>query len=255
MPTSRSAAPPSSTAGPAPQATPAAAASSSAPGAAEEDDEEFESASENEWDPRKETEAEAGGANIDEDALTRAAEQAAAAEEAAEAEELAEQASGLSVSADARSSANMPGPGASLTSTSAPSSASAREKASSSSSLFGSKGVFGGLMKGLGASSSSSGPTAPVPDESIGTPIATVEGSWLSHVDINGTRMWSIATERPERWMPVADPLASDCRYRSDLVTLSTGDLKAAQKAKEALEERQRADKRIRETVLGKGHH
>lgn len=47
-------------------------------------------------------------------------------------------------------------------------------------------------------------------------------------------------------WEPVPHPLPSDCRYRDDLAALAAGDVKAAQAAKEALEQRQRADAKLR---------
>lgn len=216
--------------------------------ACEEDSDEFESASESEYDTSKEARTDAG---LDDEALARAAEQAVAAETEAEVDELADQASSLLVTgtdATAFASTSVEVPSA------RPSISASSTSKSSGNSIFGSKGMFGGLMKGLGASSSSTAPSVPIPDETIGTPLASIEGSWLSHLEINGKRTWAIATERPERWQPVADALASDCRVRADLVTLSTGDLKGAQKVKEAMEDRQRADKRIREAVIGRGH-
>ncbi len=54
-------------------------------------------------------------------------------------------------------------------------------------------------------------------------------------------------------WEPVPHPLPSDCRYREDLAALAAGDVKAAQAAKEALEQRQRADAKLRKAGGGGG--
>jgi len=47
--------------------------------------------------------------------------------------------------------------------------------------------------------------------------------------------------------VPVEYPLPSDSRFREDLVALRGGDVGAAQAQKEALEQRQRQDKALRE--------
>lgn len=59
-------------------------------------------------------------------------------------------------------------------------------------------------------------------------------------------RYWTLAEEQPEEWQPEEAPLPSDCRYRQDLALLAAGDVKAAQAAKEALEQRQRQDAKLR---------
>jgi hypothetical protein len=61
--------------------------------------------------------------------------------------------------------------------------------------------------------------------------------------------LWSLRVETPDKWMPVENPLASDCRFRKDLVVLATGEVAESQKWKEKLEELQRHDKKLR------GHH
>eukprot|EP00198_Chlamydomonas_reinhardtii_P009896 XP_001699233.1 predicted protein [Chlamydomonas reinhardtii] len=90
----------------------------------------------------------------------------------------------------------------------------------------------------------------PTPSDKEGVAVAAIEGSWLSHINIDGARYWSITKEVPDAWRPVPDPLPSDSRYRQDLVVLAAGDMKGAQAAKEALENRQRNDKKLREVAL-----
>ncbi len=47
--------------------------------------------------------------------------------------------------------------------------------------------------------------------------VSTVSGSWLTHIDIDGTRMIDLKTEPSFPAIPIASPLPSDCRYRRDL--------------------------------------
>lgn len=49
-------------------------------------------------------------------------------------------------------------------------------------------------------------------------------------------------------WLPSADPLPSDSRFRKDLEVLHQGDVKGAQEWKEKLENDQRKDKKLRES-------
>lgn len=76
--------------------------------------------------------------------------------------------------------------------------------------------------------------------------LATCSGNWLSHLDWGGERRWTLAEDAPEEWDPLPAPLPSDARYREDLAALAAGDLLLAQRAKEALEQRQRADAKLR---------
>ena len=54
----------------------------------------------------------------------------------------------------------------------------------------------------------------PTPSDKEGVAVAAIEGSWLSHINIDGARYWSITKEVPDAWRPVPDPLPSDSRYR-----------------------------------------
>jgi hypothetical protein len=98
-----------------------------------------------------------------------------------------------------------------------------------------------------------------------GKELCQVEGSWLSHISFDGVKMWELgkpagagaaagvaAAPRPT---PVPDPLPSDSRFRTDLITLRTGDLVEAQKEKNRLEELQRADRKLRQEKKPRSGH
>jgi len=76
--------------------------------------------------------------------------------------------------------------------------------------------------------------------------LAAIEGSWLSHIDIGGERIWDLERDMP--CLQVMDPnaLPSDCRYREDLVALAKRDMDEAKECKLMLEERQRYDAKLR---------
>uniref|UniRef100_A0A7S3LT14 Oxysterol-binding protein n=1 Tax=Palpitomonas bilix TaxID=652834 RepID=A0A7S3LT14_9EUKA len=57
-----------------------------------------------------------------------------------------------------------------------------------------------------------------------------VQGSWLSHLECNGKRYWTIDEVKKSTPTLVDNPLPSDCRYREDLIALKSGDQKTAQK-------------------------
>jgi len=61
-----------------------------------------------------------------------------------------------------------------------------------------------------------------------GKDVGHVTGSWLSHLDIDGTRYWDIERDKPLRHIPERTPLPSDWRYREDLIWLHKGDLDRA---------------------------
>jgi hypothetical protein len=77
--------------------------------------------------------------------------------------------------------------------------------------------------------------------------LAKVEGSWLSHLDVDGKRYWDLKEVAPWSIRPADDPLPSDCRYREDLQALLGGDEEEAQRLKVKLEEKQRREARLRE--------
>mmetsp|Transcript_26558 Transcript_26558/g.78885 ORF Transcript_26558/g.78885 Transcript_26558/m.78885 type:complete len:479 (-) Transcript_26558:1654-3090(-) len=109
----------------------------------------------------------------------------------------------------------------------------------------GGSGKSGMFSKMFGLASG--GTAAPVAEVQSGTVVSTLEGSWLSHLDWDGKRCWTLLDERPDEWMPVPRPLQSDCRYRQDLSLLYDGKpIKEVQVAKESLEHQQRADAKLR---------
>lgn len=72
--------------------------------------------------------------------------------------------------------------------------------------------------------------------------------SFYAHTfpSLHSGRYWTLLEEPHEEWQPEEDPLPSDCRYRRDLALLAAGDVKGAQAAKEALEQQQRQDAKLR---------
>ncbi|PSC69671.1 Oxysterol-binding 9 [Micractinium conductrix] len=99
-------------------------------------------------------------------------------------------------------------------------------------------------LGGLGLRSKSS-PAIPEA-EPLREVLARCTGNWLSHLDWGEDRWWTLAEEARQEWEPEAHPLPSDCRYREDLALLAAGDAKGSQVAKEALEQRQRAEAKLR---------
>ncbi|KAF5838591.1 hypothetical protein DUNSADRAFT_2575 [Dunaliella salina] len=86
---------------------------------------------------------------------------------------------------------------------------------------------------------------------SMGMMVMGLEGSWLSHLNAGGERLWTWATEVCERFSPIETPLPSDSRFRQDLVALHEGDMAEAGRWKVLLEQQQRADKALREAGRG----
>eukprot|EP00741_Cyanophora_paradoxa_P013866 tig00020710_g13384.t1 len=92
------------------------------------------------------------------------------------------------------------------------------------------------------------------------TPKETIvvgEGSWLTLLAFDGTKYWEMKAEsqRPAKVVPVPHPLPSDCRFREDLVALSTGDWDLAQRKKHELEEKQRLERKWRASGKPAGKH
>jgi hypothetical protein len=81
------------------------------------------------------------------------------------------------------------------------------------------------------------------------TKVATVEGSWLSHIDIGGTRFWEYDKALPHVLHPRSpkETLESDSFKREDLLAFAEGDLERCGELKQVLEDRQRYDRRLRE--------
>jgi len=83
-----------------------------------------------------------------------------------------------------------------------------------------------------------------------GVALAQVDGIWLTHLDVDGKRIWARDRQPTHRPRPVDNPLPSDCRYRGDLIALKGGDMAEAQLAKEAMERDQRRDAKLRKEGL-----
>jgi len=75
--------------------------------------------------------------------------------------------------------------------------------------------------------------------------VCTVSGTYLGYMDFGEERYWDARYIQPFplRFVPV---LPSDSEYREDLVKLREGNEEGAQTAKEALEELQRGDRKLR---------
>jgi len=73
----------------------------------------------------------------------------------------------------------------------------------------------------------------------------TIDGSWLSHLDVNNVRLWSIDMV-PSGVIPEVNPLPSDCRFREDLIALLNKDFEHGKEYKNMLEERQRYEADLR---------
>ena len=63
-------------------------------------------------------------------------------------------------------------------------------------------------------------------------------------------RYWTLVAEPSSSWQAVGDgSLPSDCHQRQDLLTLLSGDIPSAQAMKEALENLQRTDAKLRKAA------
>lgn len=81
----------------------------------------------------------------------------------------------------------------------------------------------------------------------IHVPISVCQGNWLSYLDWDEERYWTLAETDVANWEEVGDAaLPCDCSKRGDLLALLAGDLDAAQAAKECMENIQRRDAKLR---------
>lgn len=76
--------------------------------------------------------------------------------------------------------------------------------------------------------------------------ICDVWGNVLEELRIDDEVFWSISDYTPYRYFPMPTSLASDCRYREDLLWLQYDNLKYSQEWKSKLEVQQRHDKKMR---------
>ena len=77
--------------------------------------------------------------------------------------------------------------------------------------------------------------------------IARIKGSWFDNVTINDVNYWNISKLQPLKVSLPENPLPSDCRYREDMIWLRKENLAYADAWKDALEIRQRKDRKLRE--------
>eukprot|EP01100_Stratorugosa_tubuloviscum_P008315 TRINITY_DN345_c4_g1_i1.p1 TRINITY_DN345_c4_g1~~TRINITY_DN345_c4_g1_i1.p1 ORF type:complete len:361 (-),score=190.07 TRINITY_DN345_c4_g1_i1:115-1197(-) len=84
-------------------------------------------------------------------------------------------------------------------------------------------------------------------EESNRQKICEIEGSWLGCIEFNGEPYWDWQMGIPKFVSnPINNPLPSDCRYREDLIFLSSGDLEGSQEWKLKLEQNQRREAKLR---------
>ncbi|PNH08715.1 Oxysterol-binding protein 9, partial [Tetrabaena socialis] len=105
------------------------------------------------------------------------------------------------------------------------------------------------------------------PDQVVGkilkgdTVVDTCHGNWLHYLEWDkgaaggrAKRLWDIRTSAVTPAVSVANPLASDCRHREDVVFLTAKDQVKSQEWKLTLEERQRRDRKLRKEGGGYEH-
>jgi hypothetical protein len=77
--------------------------------------------------------------------------------------------------------------------------------------------------------------------------VCKVYGSYLSYLEFNNIRYWDIRENIPVKKLEFESNLNSESLKREDRILLELGRMDEAQKAKEKLEEIQRADRKLRE--------
>lgn len=83
--------------------------------------------------------------------------------------------------------------------------------------------------------------------DDIKTEIGRLRGSWLEKLEINAVNYWNIDKVMPDKMIYKENPLPSDCRFREDLIWLRRQNMDYADAWKDALEIRQRRDRKLRE--------
>ena len=78
--------------------------------------------------------------------------------------------------------------------------------------------------------------------------IEEVHGQWLKHLYFGNKKWWDIDENLPVRNISSENPLPSDWRYREDLLWVKRGNKEYAEEWKVVLEERQRFERKLRET-------
>ena len=80
-----------------------------------------------------------------------------------------------------------------------------------------------------------------------------IYANYMGFLDFNKQRYWDVR-EQENVWFPILQleehqTLESDSKKREDSLTLKTGNIEAAQKVKEQMEEQQRHDRSLREAA------
>lgn len=83
--------------------------------------------------------------------------------------------------------------------------------------------------------------------DDVKTEVARIKGSWLEKLEINSVNYWDINKLIPQKISCVKNPLPSDWRYREDMIWAKKGNCEIADKWKDAIEIRQRRDRKLRE--------
>lgn len=86
-----------------------------------------------------------------------------------------------------------------------------------------------------------------------GTVICKITGTYCGYFDFDGKRYWDARHIRPYE-ITYVKILPSDSEAREDILWLREGDLNAAQRAKETIENLQRHDRKLRDTHNKRGH-
>jgi len=76
--------------------------------------------------------------------------------------------------------------------------------------------------------------------------ISEGDGSWISHLHIDGKVFWTIDDKAIEWQVPAEGLLPSDSSIRGDLIEICKGEMEIAEEEKVKLEVAQRADKALR---------
>jgi hypothetical protein len=78
-------------------------------------------------------------------------------------------------------------------------------------------------------------------------PISFCQGNWLSHLDWDEERYWTLSETKVHEWAQIeSEKFPSDCSNREDLSALLNGDMDRSQEAKDQMENQQRQDAKLR---------
>ena len=81
----------------------------------------------------------------------------------------------------------------------------------------------------------------------IQTELARISGSWLEGLSINGVNYWQIEKSILSRIIYANNPIPSDVRFREDVIWVHRAQFQKGQAWKDAIEIRQRDDRKLRE--------